>query len=100
MWYIFLAIFIIGSLYGLFLLYRKAGKQGWEAIVPIYGEYVMAQLVGRPTWWIVWLFVPIVNVFVFYDLYLNLIKAFGKRRFWENVAAVLVPFYRLADMGA
>lgn len=99
MWYIFLAIFIIGSLYGLFLLYKKAGKQGWEAIVPIYGQYVMAQLVGRPTWWIVWLFVPIVNVFVFYDFYLNFIKAFGKRRFWENAAAVLVPFIVLPIWG-
>src|SRR5690606_25417828 len=99
MWYIFLAIFILGSLYGLFLLYKKAGKQGWEAIVPIYGQYVMAQLVGRPTWWIVWLFVPIVNVFVFYDFYLNFIKAFGKRRFWENAAAVLVPFIVLPIWG-
>jgi len=99
MWYIFLAIFVIGSLYGLYLLYRKAGKQGWEAIVPIYGQYVMAQLVGRPTWWIIWLFVPIVNVFIFYDLFLNFIKAFGKRRFWENAAAVLVPFIVLPMWG-
>lgn len=99
MWYIFLAIFLIGSLYGLYLLYRKAGKQGWEAIVPIYGQYVMAQLVGRPTWWIIWLFIPIVNIFIFYDLYLNLIKAFGKRRFWENAAAVLVPFIVLPMWG-
>ncbi|MGJ1204726.1 signal peptidase I [Sphingobacterium lactis] len=99
MWYIILAIYIIGSLYGLFLLYKKAGRQGWEAIVPFYAQYVMAQLVGRPTWWIVWLFVPIVNIFIFYDLYLNLIKAFGKRRFWENAAAVLVPFIVLPMWG-
>lgn len=99
MWYIILAIYIIGSLYGLFLLYKKAGRQGWEAIVPFYAQYVMAQLVGRPTWWIVWLLVPIVNIFIFYDLYLNLIKAFGKRRFWENAAAVLVPFIVLPMWG-
>jgi len=99
MWYIFAAIFILGSLYGLYLLYIKAGRQGWEAIVPVYRQYVMAQLVGRPTWWIVWLFVPIVNVFIFYDFYLNFVKAFGKRRFWENAAAVLVPFIVLPMWG-
>src|SRR5690606_41925841 len=89
MWYIIFAILTIASLYGLYLLYRKAGKQGWEAIIPFYGQYVMAQLVGRPTWWVLLLLIPIVNVFIFYDLFLNLIKAFGKRRFWENAAAVL-----------
>ena len=99
MWYIILAIYIIGSAYGLYLLYRKAGKQGWEAFVPVYAQYVMAQLVGRPTWWIVWLFVPIVNIFIGYDLLLNLIKSFGKRRFWENAAAVLVPFIVLPMWG-
>ena len=99
MWYIILAIYIIGSAYGLYLLYRKAGKQGWEAFVPVYAQYVMAQLVGRPTWWIVWLFVPIVNIFIGYDLLLNLIKSFGKHRFWENAAAVLVPFIVLPMWG-
>lgn len=99
MWYIIFGVLTIISLYGLWLLYKKAGKQGWEAIVPFYREYVMAQLVGRPTWWIVWLIVPIVNVFIFYGLYLDLIKSFGKQRFWENAAAVLVPFIVLPMWG-
>lgn len=99
MWYIIFGVLTVASLYGLWLLYKKAGKQGWEAIVPLYREYVMAQLVGRPTWWIVWLFVPIVNIFIFYGFYLDLIKAFGKRRFWENAAAVLIPFIVLPLWG-
>ena len=99
MWYIVFGILTVISLYGLWLLFKKAGKQGWEAVVPFYREYVMAQLVGRPTWWIVWLFVPIVNIFIFYGFYLDLIKAFGKRRFWENAAAVLVPFIVLPMWG-
>lgn len=99
MWYIIFAVLTIISLYGLFLLFRKAGKQGWEAIVPFYREYVMAQLVGRPTWWIVLLIIPIVNIFVFYGLYLDFIKSFGKRRFWENAAAVLIPFIVLPIWG-
>ncbi len=99
MWYIIFAILTVVSLYGLFLLFKKAGKQGWEAIIPFYREYVTAQLVGRPTWWVFLLFVPIVNVFIFYGLYLELIKSFGKRRFWENTAAVLVPFIVLPMWG-
>ncbi|MFZ4862597.1 signal peptidase I [Sphingobacterium sp. Mn56C] len=99
MWYLIFAVLTAVSLYGLWLLFKKAGKQGWEAIVPVYREYVLAQLVGSPTWWIVWLFVPIVNVFIFYGFYLDFIKSFGKRRFWENAAAVLVPFIVLPLWG-
>src|SRR5690606_1255457 len=89
MWYIITAIFVIGSLYGLWLLFRKAGKQGWEAVVPFYREYVMAKLTARPTWWVFLLLVPIVNIFIFFGLYFDLLKSFGKRRFWETVVATL-----------
>ena len=99
MWYIVFAVLTIISLYGLWLLFKKAGKQGWEAIVPFYREYITAQLVGRPTWSVILLFVPIVNVFIFYGLYLDLIKSFGKQRFWETAAAVLVPFIVLPMWG-
>ena len=99
MWYIIFGVLTVVALYGLYLLFKKAGKQGWEAIVPFYREYVMTQLVGRPAWWVVLLFVPIVNIFIFYSLYLDLLKAFGKQRFWETVAAVLVPFIVLPMWG-
>ena len=92
MWYIIFIILTAISLFGLWKLFIKAGRQGWEAIVPFYREYVFAQLTGRPNWWVFLLIVPIVNIFIFYGLYLDFIKAFGKRRFWENAAAVVVPF--------
>ena len=100
MWYyIIFGILTLISLYGLYLLFRKAGKQGWEAIIPFYREYILAQLTGRPTWWVFLLIIPIVNIFIFYGLYLDFIKSFGKRRFWENAAAVLVPFIVLPLWG-
>lgn len=99
MYYIIFTILTISALYGLWLLFRKAGKQGWEAIIPFYREYVMAQLTARPTWWVILLLVPIVNIFIFYALYLDFLKSFGKRRFWETVVAVLLPFIFLPLWG-
>ncbi|QBQ39758.1 signal peptidase I [Sphingobacterium psychroaquaticum] len=99
MWYIIFALLIALSIYGLWLLFKKAGKQGWEAIVPFYREYVMAQLTARPTWWVFLLLVPIVNIFIFYGLYLDFLKCFGKRRFWETAVAVLFPFIFLPLWG-
>jgi len=100
MWFVIVfGVLTIIALYGLYLLFRKAGKQGWEAIIPFYREYVLAQLTGRPTWWVILLLIPIVNIFIFYGLYLDLIKSFGKRRFWEHAAAVLFPFVVLPLWG-
>ncbi|TYR37019.1 signal peptidase I [Sphingobacterium phlebotomi] len=99
MYYIIFAILTIATLYGLWLLFTKAGKQGWEAIIPFYREYIMAQLTARPTWWVLLLLVPIVNIFIFYALYLDFLKSFGKRRFWETVVAVLLPFIFLPLWG-
>ncbi|MGN0003233.1 MAG: signal peptidase I [Sphingobacterium composti] len=99
MWYLIFGVLTIVAHYGLFLLFKKAGKQGWEAFVPFYNVYVMTQLVGRPAWLVALLIVPIINIFVFYSLYLDLIKAFGKQRFWETAAAVLVPYIVLPMWG-
>lgn len=98
-WYILFVVLTLVSLYGLWLLFKKAGKQGWEAIVPFYREYIFAELSARPKWWIVWLIVPIVNIFIFFGLYFDFLKCFGRRRFWETAAAVLVPFIVLPLWG-
>jgi len=39
---------------------------------------VVLKIVGRPTWWIVLLLIPIVNLIVGFVLAFDLAKAFGK----------------------
>lgn len=43
---------VIGILYfiGLWKLFKKAGKNGWEAIVPFYNVYVLVEIAGL-NWW-------------------------------------------------
>lgn len=59
-------------------LFKKAGKQGWEAIIPIYNTIVLLQIVGRPVWWIVLMLIPFVNIVVGIIVALDLAKSFGK----------------------
>lgn len=100
MGYLILAIILILIHIGLWKLFVKAGRAGWEALIPLYREFIIAhKITGRPVWWVALLLIPIVNIFVFYGLYLDLVKAFGKRRFWEYAATVLVPFVVLPLWG-
>ncbi len=75
---------LIGLILGLFVLvamwkiYTKAGQPGWAVIIPIYNIYILLKIVGRPTWWLLLLFVPLVNFFAILMIYIDLAKSFGK----------------------
>lgn len=69
------AVILIASMWKIF---TKAGQPGWAAIIPIYNYYIMLKVVGRPGWWIILLFIPLVNFVVALIVTYDLAKAFGK----------------------
>lgn len=79
----------VGGNIGTFLLFRKAGVEGaWKAFVPVLNYYEIIKLTGRPTWWILLLFVPVVGLFVALGLRVDFAKSFGKHSFLEHVGAI------------
>jgi len=63
---------------GVWRTFTKAGKPGWACLVPIYNVIVMLQIAGRPAWWFLLLFVPIINIAVAFVILFDFAKAFGK----------------------
>src|SRR5262245_37900984 len=59
-------------------LFDKAGKPGWAALVPIYNMVVFLEIVGKPIWWIVLMFIPIVSLVIALILSVSLAERFGK----------------------
>ena len=59
-------------------IYEKAGQPGWAAIVPIYNIVVLCKIIGKPTWWTVLCFIPIVNYVILIMMIHGLSKSFGK----------------------
>lgn len=47
---VFIAIMVV-ILIGHWKMYKKAGKEGWEAIIPIYSDYILVQIAGLNWWW-------------------------------------------------
>ena len=99
MGYLIFAIILVLIHFGLWKLFIKAGRSGWESLIPVYREYIIAKVTGRPGWWIALLLIPIVNIFIFFGLYIDLVKSFGKQRFWEHAATVILPFVVLPWWG-
>ncbi len=74
---VYLAILVLMIASG-WKIYEKAGQPGWAAIVPIYNIVVLCKIVGRPTWWTVLIFIPIVNYVILIMMIHGLSKSFGK----------------------
>ena len=70
-----IVLLMIASMWKVFV---KAGKPGWAAIVPIYNFVVLCEIAGKPAWWVVLFFVPVVNFIVIIVLSIALAKKFGK----------------------
>ena len=73
-WLAMVAVVIVG----MWKMFVKAGKPGWAAIIPIYNIVVLLEIVGKPIWWIVLLFIPFVNFVIIIIMMIALAKSFGK----------------------
>ena len=73
-----LTVVVILSVIALWKIFTKAGKPGWASIIPIYNYVVLFEIIGRPGWWVLLLFIPLVNVVILVIAMLDLAKSYGK----------------------
>ena len=81
-------------------VFAKAGKPGWACLVPFYNIIITLEIVGKPAWWLLMMFVPCVNI-VFAVWMINLLsKSFGKTEGF-TVGLILLPyiFYPILGFG-
>ena len=92
--------FVVVVVVAMWRIFTKAGEQGWKSIVPIYNTVVMLKIVGRPTWWILLLLIPLVNLVVGIMLAIDLAKSFGKGGGFAAGLILLGPiFYCILGFG-
>ncbi len=92
----FVCILIIQVIHGLgtWKLYVKANKQAWEAFVPVYNGVVLMKIINRPWWWVILLFLPIVNLIMFPVIWVETARSFGKNSNLDTALAILtLGFY-------
>ena len=76
-WFIFFLIVQVVHFGGTWKLYVAAGRKPWEALVPVYNAVVLMKIINRPWWWVLLLFVPIVNLMMFPAVWVETIRSFG-----------------------
>lgn len=70
-------------------LFRRAGSDPKKAWIPgvNFGEW--AEIIGRKKQYAWWLLFPIVNIFIYAGMAVDMVRSFGKLSFWDSVLAVI-----------
>jgi signal peptidase I len=71
------------------LLFPKAGVDAWKGLVPGLNFVEWCKIIGRPGWWAALLLIPIVNIFIFAGMAVDMVRSFTKYKFQHSAAAVI-----------
>ena len=68
-------------------------------MIPIYANYYLIKIVGKPWWWIFYLFIPAINIIVLYVLLIDLLKCLGKHSIGSQLLVIVAWFIYLPYLG-
>ncbi|MFL2591559.1 MAG: signal peptidase I [Flavobacteriaceae bacterium] len=85
-WLIFFILIQVIHFFGTWRLYVLAGRKFWEALIPVYNGIVLLKIIKRPTWWVILLFMPVINLIMFPVIWVETIRCFGKK---SNLSVLL-----------
>lgn len=95
-WLIFILLVQVIHGIGTWKLYVKAGRKAWEAFIPVYNGIVLMQIINRPKWWILLLFIPVINLFLFPIIWIETLRTFGKKSTVDMVLGVVTLGFYIA----
>jgi signal peptidase I len=87
-WFIFFLLVQVVHFIGTWKLYVSAGRKSWEAAIPVYNAIVLLKIIGRPSWWTILLFLPIINLILFPVIWIETLRSFGKNSTLDKVLGV------------
>jgi hypothetical protein len=69
---------VVAIIAGIWKVFVKAGQPGWGCLIPIYNIYLLCKIAGKPGWWVLLMFIPLVNFVIAILLSVDIAKNFGK----------------------
>lgn len=88
-WLLFILAVQVIQFAGTWKLYVRAGRQAWEAAIPVYNAVILMKIINRPWWWTILLFVPIVNLIIIPVVWTETARSFGFNTYKDTALVVL-----------
>lgn len=98
-------VLVILSFVGMFKTFSKMGyDDAWWALIPILNIVFFLKVVNKPVWWVIFAFIPIVNLILIYVMWLvseKVANAYGKGTgFAVGLLLLGFIFYPILGFGA
>ena len=75
-------------------LFRLARVPGWYAIIPFYNIIKHLDIIQRPRWWIILVFIPVINLLMIPVVWIEFIKRFNHNSKIDRTLVILtLGFY-------
>ena len=75
-------------------LFRLAGVPSWHAIIPFYNIIKHLDIIQRPRWWIILVFIPVINLLMIPVVWVEFIKRFNHNSKIDRILVILtLGFY-------
>lgn len=88
-WFLVFLVLQLVHFAGTWRLYIAAGRKKWEALVPIYSAVVLMKINQRSPWWVILLFIPVVQWIMLGVLWVDTLTSFNKRSTTDKVLGVV-----------
>jgi hypothetical protein len=85
-----LTLLVAASLWAIF---HKADRPGWAVLVPLYNVILLFDLIGRPWWYLAFLFIPGTQPVLWVIVAFGLARSFGRNIPFALGMTVLFPIF-------
>ncbi len=89
----------IGSLIGLYGMFKKAGLEPWKALIPYYNTWCMVEKMPLKRYWFFLQFIPIAGQFITIWICIRFVEHFGRFSLLHHTATVFLPFLYFPYLG-
>ena len=86
-WALFVLLCQLLMFVKLWKLFKKAGYAPYLAAVPIYNSVILLRIIGRPSWWVILLYFPIINLLMLPVVWVETARKFGKDSMTDSFLA-------------
>ena len=99
-YYLFILVFYIVCVIGMWKMFEKAGKPGWASLIPFYNLYCIYDIGWGTGWLFLLTFIPCVGVIFDIMLSFKMAKAYGQGTGFGFGIIFLKPiFYMILGFG-
>lgn len=68
--------------------YVKSGHKAWEAFIPVYRVVILHRIIGRPWWWTILWYLPVVGNVMAIVVIFELLHVFNYRKLIHTILAI------------